>query len=138
MRRALRSASLLVLLGAALGCASSGPRVADPACREHRIEIPADVEPGAPLTRPQPPLPRGGPSRGYACVAVTLTADGRIADPELLATNHDGFARSFLAVLPRWRYEPATRSGDPVEVRILLSASFRRSSGAGNREPGGS
>lgn len=141
-RRALRlsrpHASVLALAGllASLGCASSGgtsrtydlpnQRVAHPACERHWIEMPPDVEPGAPLSRPQPQAPRGGPPSGYACVAVTLTEEGRLVDPEILATDNEPYAAYFLEVLEDWRFEPATRNGEPVAVRTLMSVSYRR------------
>jgi hypothetical protein len=128
MRRAqtfLAAVSLLILGGCT---ALDGPpeKLAHPACAPHRTELDPAIEPGRPLSRHQPPAPRDGPPSGYACVHVTITTDGRVVDPEVRATNHPGFAASFVEVLSQWRYEPSLRDGEPVELRTLLSASYVR------------
>lgn len=130
MRAMWRSIPALLTLTALLvasGCSSSGtPRGGPRACEPHWIEVPAGVEPGKPLSRPNLPTPRVGPDYGYACVEVTVTTEGEVVDPEVLATNSDPFAASFLQALTRWRYEPSTRDGEPVELRIVVSASYHR------------
>ena len=127
MWRSIRALLTMTAFLAASGCASSGaPWVAPTACKPHWIEPPPGVELGKPVSRPAPPLPRDGPDYGYACVEVTVTAEGELVDPEVVATNSDPFAASFLETLARWRFEPATRDGEPVELRTLVTASYQR------------
>lgn len=125
-----RSIPVLLALGtfvAASSCSSSGAPWAIPTgCKTHWIEPPPGVELGKPLSRPIPPDPGVGPNYGYACIEVTVTVEGQLVDPEVVATNSDAFASAFLETLARWRYEPSTRDGEPVELRVLVSAAYQR------------
>lgn len=88
--------------------------------------LPADVEPPRSVRTPTPPAPRVGAPDGYACVEVTVDTAGRVSDPEVVATNNTVFGNSFARTVRTWRFEPATRDGEPVEVRCVLFSGYRR------------
>lgn len=129
---------VLALSGAllALGCTSSGQqsrtyklpgqRVAHPACEAHWIDVPAGVELGRVLNQPRPATPAGGPAIGYVCVIATMSREGRLVDPEVVATNNKRYADAFLRVLQEWQYDPSTQGGEPIEFRTLVSVSYQR------------
>lgn len=130
IHRALAAGAFVALVGCATGGGSTSgagsPKVAAPACAPYRVDIDPAIELGRRIDTPMPDPPRNGPPTGYACVVVTITAEGRVADPEIRATNEYVFAASFVDILSRWRFEPSTRDGEAVSFRTLLSASYRR------------
>lgn len=93
-------------------------------CDAFRIEADPDVTPGKRLSSPQPSAPRSGPPEGVACAHVTINTDGKVVEPEIVHTTSREFGLSFASALARWRYEPATRDGVPVEVRAMMSATY--------------
>lgn len=130
MRRGFRIAALLgVVVGA---CASDGMSPGVPPaqqtlmdrCEAFQPERDPTVKLGRKLEAPNPSAPRNGSRQGVACAEVTVTTAGEVVDPKIVYTTDAEFARRFVRALERWRYEPATRDSEPVEVRIVLSATF--------------
>lgn len=123
-------ASVLVALAALplLGCSSLPPEkpiLAIPACLIPEDPDQAGLTPAKLRKDVGPSVPMGLQRSGFACVAVTIDVDGRLTDLVLLATDYPAFAKSFVDVLPQWRYEPALRDGVPVPVRTVLTSTFR-------------
>lgn len=115
----MRPSLALGLLFCTMGCASLKPI---PPCDQ--LPLPEDVTPPARVEFFHPQAPRDGTTYGFACVEATVDLDGRVVDPVVLKTNHPAFAESFLETLRQWRYEPARKEGEAVEVRVTLSSSF--------------
>lgn len=115
----MRPSLALGLLLCTMGCASVSPI---PQCEQH--PPPEGVTPPTRVEFFHPPAPRDGTTYGFVCVEATIGLDGRVVDPVVLKTNHPGFAESFLETLRHWRYEPARKEGEAVEVRVTLSSSF--------------
>lgn len=88
----------------------------------------AAVTPPIPVETPAPAYPQEledtGQS-GQAVVEMTITAEGRVARPQVQEADHPAFGTAALAVLDQWRFEPARRDGEPISRRIALPFQFR-------------
>lgn len=78
------------------------------------------------LRRVQPVPPRNAGSSGFACVQATVALDGRLTDLRLLRTDNPAFVPACLNALQQWTYKPATASGTPIPLEIVVSLSFSR------------
>jgi outer membrane biosynthesis protein TonB len=122
--------------GLALGCASAPQRVpaplrppidVSPQCRAFVVPHDPDTRPPRALRHDAPLVPetsRQPGARGYACVAATVDARGRVVATKILATNDQEFALRVTAAMRGWRFEPATKDGAPVEYRDVYSAGY--------------
>lgn len=97
----------------------------------------------APVAPPSPPTDRGrgntissddypdasrrAEEQGVARVSLTITADGRVG--ACAVTQSSGFARldeaTCRVIQRRWRYNPATRDGKPVEATVTKAVRWR-------------
>ncbi len=74
------------------------------------------------LTAPsalQSDLPEGLP-RARMVVACTLDAEGNIKDPRVLEAGPAQMTAKILAALRNWKFQPAMRNNQPVEVTAIL------------------
>ncbi len=77
------------------------------------------------IRRVQPNPVRHGPLDSLVCTAVLVDVEGRVVDTELRYTNDQPFAHNVEAALKRWRFEPGTRDGAPVETLTLITTTLR-------------
>lgn len=128
MQRAVLLLLVLSLIACTTGTAGGPdqPGGFSPDVCLQRAELPPDVEPPVSILTPQPGAPRSGPDRGYACVQATIDVEGRVSDPEILDTNNREFALSVSRTVRNWKFEPATREGEPVEIRYTLLSTYQR------------
>ena len=61
---------------------------------------------------------------GRAEVDITIKTDGTVADPELGMADHRAFGKAAMAAIRVWKFEPATRDGTPVEMRVTIPFVF--------------
>ena len=66
---------------------------------------------------------------GEVRTVVLIDGDGRLADWLLTSYTHPIFAREASEVLQQWRFEPARRHGEPVDVRTEIVFVFHASGG---------
>jgi TonB family protein len=81
-----------------------------------------------PVTTPAPTYPaelEDSGRSGRAVIATTITPAGRAARARVHEADHPAFGRAALAVLRDWRFEPARRDGEAVEVAVLIPFDFR-------------
>jgi hypothetical protein len=74
------------------------------------------------LTKPQPlrtPLPRGLP-RTPVKIACVLDRSGILRDLQVLEPRSGGFTTKILASLASWKFTPAFRGSQAVEVTAIL------------------
>jgi len=127
--------SVVALLGGFSGACAGAHSVERPAvpatqlalhgeCEAFQIEADPDVTAGKRLSAPQPSAPRSGAAEGVACAHVTINTEGKVVEAEVVYSTSQEFGRNFKRALARWRYEPATRDGAPVEVRAMMSATY--------------
>ena len=76
----------------------------------------------APLSTPiaiESDLPDGLP-QGRMMVACTLDASGNLTNPRVLEAGPAQMTAKVLAALHRWKFQPAQRNNQPVEVTAIL------------------
>jgi TonB family protein len=130
------SVAVLALLSAfVLGCSANGerPRIGAPnstgtappgACEVADAKLPSGAKLEASYG-PQPEAPRTGSPRGYACVVLTIDAEGRVSNVELVSSDNAEFARSLQRIAKHWRFEPILVDGEPTAVRTVVTSTYR-------------
>ncbi|MCP3979398.1 MAG: energy transducer TonB [bacterium] len=72
-------------------------------------------------------------------VEATVRVDGTIADPVVVRGPFGkAFRRAAVEAVTRWRYEPATLAGRPVEQRIVIPVDFDPAAAGGANDPSSS
>jgi len=61
---------------------------------------------------------------GYVVVAFTVDTEGRVNDVEVQDSTNDAFEAAALSAVRQWRFKPARRDGQPVEVRLSQRLDF--------------
>lgn len=81
------------------------------------------------ISRRAPKFPegaRGFRTTGTLVVSVTITEKGTVSSPRVLSPlPAPTLSYAALEAIRRWRYEPATRDGKPVPVRLNVTVTFR-------------
>lgn len=62
---------------------------------------------------------------GSVVVSLIVTPEGTVRDPKVTTSLDKDLDRQALATLSKWKFEPATKDGKPVSVRISTEVSFR-------------
>ena len=92
-----------------------------------------DVTAPIPIFKPDPPYTpqaRKDKVQGAVVAAVDVDASGNVADVKLTAVSlsrnvSDGLDESVLQTLRTWKFQPATRKGKPVPVKVEVEVLFR-------------
>ncbi len=87
-----------------------------------------DLEPPKKISAPPPQVPdraRGRHARGKVVIQATIDTEGRVVCPRVLEGGPLGFTDAALEAVLGWRFEPATREGEPVPVHYTLTTMFR-------------
>jgi len=86
-------------------------------------------EPPRPLVRLRPLYPPHARMRrlqGYVEIEFTVFADGKAGDVKVLASEPgDTFVSAAVRAAKRWRFQPGTREGKAVAVRVRQKVRFR-------------
>jgi hypothetical protein len=53
-------------------------------------------------------------------VSLTVDADGRAHNVQLLAGRDPSLVKRLLPVVTRWQFQPATMNGEPVSAHVVL------------------
>ena len=78
-----------------------------------------------PISTPSPPYPPRGVGSGGVVVEVAVDRHGAVAGATRVASSGSGFDTVAADTARRWRFQPATRQGRPVEGVAYLVCSFR-------------
>ena len=73
-----------------------------------------------PLVRVEPQYPPQAARRGlegWVHVRFTITTAGSIKDPQVVKSSHGVFERPALQAVAKWKYQPQTKDGKPVEAQ---------------------
>jgi len=62
---------------------------------------------------------------GTVVVSLIVTPEGTVRDPRIVTSLDKDLDQQALATLSKWKFEPATKDGKPVTVRISTEVSFR-------------
>ena len=63
---------------------------------------------------------------GTVCLKIKVLVDGSAEHLEIAQAveGYPEFSEAAIAVLPRWRFAPATKEGEPVACEILVPVKF--------------
>ena len=92
------------------------------------LSINAASTPPKPLKTKAPDYPAlkvKEPIAGTAVVQFTVGADGKVTKPSVKSADDEAFGKAVLAVLPAWRFEPATKDGEAVDKRVSIPFQFK-------------
>jgi len=62
---------------------------------------------------------------GTVLLSLVVGADGTVRDPAVTRSLDKGLDKQALETVKKWKFEPATKDGQPVAVRIDVEVSFR-------------
>ena len=62
---------------------------------------------------------------GTVVTEVVVDASGNVADVKLVKSVGEGLDESAIETIRTWKFEPATKKGKPVPVRLIVEVSFR-------------
>jgi len=62
---------------------------------------------------------------GTVLVAMVVTADGSVRDVTVIKSLEPSLDKQAIAAVNKWKFEPATKDGKPVTVRLKAEVSFR-------------
>ena len=81
-----------------------------------------------PLVRVPPQYPERARAKlieGYVTIRFTVTENGAVADPEVIAAEPPGyFERAAIRAILRWKYQPQLSDGKPVSVISVTRINF--------------
>jgi TonB family protein len=87
-----------------------------------------DVKAPVPIYKPEPaysPQARKDKAEGTVVTEVVVDASGNVADVRLVRSLGKGLDESAIETIRTWKFEPATKNGKPVPVRVIVEVSFR-------------
>lgn len=100
------------------------------------LELPAPIQPGddqgdisvgelVKKTQPvYPAIAKMAHEQGVVVIAAVIGADGRIHDPEVLASPSPMLAESAVDSVKKWEYRPYLVNGHAVEVETIVDVTF--------------
>jgi TonB family protein len=63
--------------------------------------------------------------QGTVAVRAIIRADGSVSDVKVLRSADERLDRYACEALSRWQFDPATRSGAPVDLAVVVMIPFR-------------
>ena len=81
-----------------------------------------------PIYKPEPPYTkeaRAAKLEGTNTFSVVVDDSGNVADVQPKRTLGKGLDESAAQTIRTWKFEPATKKGKPVPVRVIVEVSFR-------------
>ena len=61
---------------------------------------------------------------GMVLLSVIVTKDGRTADIKITKSLTPGLDKQAIKAVSQWRFDPATKDGQPVAVRLVIETVF--------------
>ena len=125
---------------AGVGTPADPSPAGDPSAPDPTVIDPTPVEPAPPEPLPvaeTPPLPTEQVPPEYPAAAadaglegrvrvrVTVGTDGTVTDAEVEESTDPVFDEAALEAAKRWRFEPATQGGEPVEATVTIPFTFK-------------
>jgi TonB family protein len=87
-----------------------------------------DVTKPVPIYKPEPKYTkeaRAAKLEGTDVFWIVVDASGNVADVELVRSLDKGLDENAIETLRTWKFEPATKNGIPVSVKVVVETSFR-------------
>jgi len=86
------------------------------------------VKPPRPTYQPMPEFDekaRKSKTEGTVVLSMIVTRDGRTADIKITKSLTPGLDAQAIKAVTQWKFDPATKDGEPVAVRVAVETSFR-------------
>jgi TonB family protein len=90
--------------------------------------VSSDVKPPRVISNPQPSYPqqaRKGHAAGQIVILMVIGSDGRTRDIQVQRGISSELDQAAVEAAEKWRFEPATKEGKPVSVRIAIQFDFQ-------------
>jgi TonB family protein len=81
-----------------------------------------------PIYQPNPEYadrPRRKKIDGNVLLSLIVTADGTVRDPQVTRSLDKDLDKKALECVSKWKFEPATKDGQPVAMHIAVEVNFR-------------
>jgi TonB family protein len=114
VKKPVLAAVLFILLAT---CFASGQTQA-PNASYPIYEVGRDVTAPRPISTPIPAPPASVDKTLKVRISFVVIPDGSVASVRLLKDSTPEFDDFAVAVVSKWRFEPATKGGKPVAVRL--------------------
>lgn len=85
------------------------------------------IHPPSQVFAPEPEYPRSaslGKKDGYVSIGLVVGIDGVPHDVKVVSSTDKDFDANAIAAVQRWRFKPATKGGQPLEVPIEVQIAF--------------
>lgn len=105
---------LLLLLAVSFAAAQNQPSQT----KYTVYEVRGDVKAPRPISTPVPAPPDSVNKPLKAKISFVVTPDGSVADVKLLKRSTPEFDSYAVDAVSKWKFEPATKDGVPVAVRL--------------------
>jgi TonB family protein len=128
---------LLVALGVNAALADTAPQASTAPLFIDVKSPPPDITPpkwdASPHATPvYPKTARLHAEEGTANITITIREDGSVADPSVTtSTTFADLDEAALEAVKTWRYNPATKDGKPIAVRVGVFVKFSLGNGGG-------
>ncbi len=119
-KRIYATLSLLAFLGASLSTSAKDEK--QPSSTENEIIPPTAIYKVDP-THPAELYARG--IEGEAIIIASVDIFGTVVDPEVDRATHEEFGLAAMLAASEWIFEPATKNGVPMAVRVKIPFSFK-------------
>ncbi|MGP0017390.1 MAG: energy transducer TonB [Candidatus Sulfotelmatobacter sp.] len=80
-----------------------------------------------PVYQPPPEYadrPRRKKIQGNVFLSMIVTADGTVRDPQVTQSLDKDLDKKALECVSKWKFDPATKDGQPVAMRIAVEVNF--------------
>jgi len=87
-----------------------------------------DRRPPKPVYKPEPPYTkeaRKDKIQGSVELSLVVDAEGNVTEARVVKALDPGLDQNALRTVRTWRFEPATRNGKPVPVRVTVQVTFK-------------
>jgi protein TonB len=123
-----RSAVLLTTLVFLLGGTSLPAQDASQSAPEvvYERKMP-DMTMPKPVYEPSPEYaerPRKKKLQGVVLLSMIVTPEGTVRDPQVTRSLDKDLDKKALECVSKWKFEPATKDGQPVAMRIAVEVNF--------------
>jgi len=114
VKKQTAATALLVLLAT---CFATNQKQA-PKANYTIYQVGGDVKAPRPISTPVPAPPESVDKQLRVRLSFVVTPDGSVENVQLLKRSTPDFDDFAVNVVSKWRFEPATKDGKPVAVRL--------------------
>lgn len=61
---------------------------------------------------------------GLVVVKCTVDAQGNVVDPQVEKSSNEGFDKSALEAIRKWKFKPAREDGTPISKKVVIPIKF--------------